>query len=210
MSEVKLKTPQELALMRQSGKLLAQVFAYLDQHIRAGLSTMQINDLTERYIVDQLAARPASKGQYGFQYVLNSSVNHVVCHGVPSETQMLKAGDIVNIDPEGFVAIEGRAKRFAKIGGEMVSLTAVERVVEDIWPETPHAVISLSDPNKGERLVLVTEYKSGDRSDLVKEFHARGLSDIMIPAVVRAIDEMPVLGSGKFDYRKIEDVIDTD
>ena len=58
MSEIKLKNPQELALMRQSGKLLAQVFAYLDLHIKAGLSTMQINDLTERYIVDQLAARP--------------------------------------------------------------------------------------------------------------------------------------------------------
>ena len=93
MSEIKLKNPQELALMRQSGKLLAQVFAYLDLHIKAGLSTMQVNDLTERYIVDQLASRPASKGQYGFKYVLNSSVNHVVCHGVPSETQILKAGD---------------------------------------------------------------------------------------------------------------------
>ena len=108
MSEVKLKTPQELALMRQSGKLLAQVFAYLDQHIKAGLSTMQINDLTERYIVDQLASRPASKGQYGFAYVLNCSINDVVCHGVPSEDEVVRDGDIINLDitleKNGFIA----------------------------------------------------------------------------------------------------------
>ncbi|RGP53300.1 MULTISPECIES: type I methionyl aminopeptidase [Pseudomonas] len=135
MSEVKLKTPQELALMRQSGKLLAQVFAYLDQHIRAGLSTMQINDLTERYIVDQLAARPASKGQYGFQYVLNSSVNHVVCHGVPSETQMLKAGDIVNIDitleKNGFIADSSKMYLIDQVTPAARQL--VDKTYEAMW-----------------------------------------------------------------------------
>ncbi|HET8904817.1 MAG TPA: type I methionyl aminopeptidase [Saccharospirillum sp.] len=98
MSEIKLKTPAELQIMRESGRLLASVFAYLDGQIAPGITTMDINNLTERYIIDQLQARPASKGQYGYQYVLNSSVNHVVCHGVPSETQKLKSGDIVNVD----------------------------------------------------------------------------------------------------------------
>lgn len=84
--------------MREAGRLLASVFAYLDGQVKIGLSTMQINDLAERFIVDQLGARPASKGQYGYQYVLNSSVNHVVCHGVPADTQVLKSGDIVNLD----------------------------------------------------------------------------------------------------------------
>ena len=96
--QVKLKTEAELAVMRQSGKLLASVFAYLDSVVKAGISTMAINDLVERYIVDELGARPASKGQYGYAYVLNSSLNHVVCHGVPSDTQILKSGDIVNLD----------------------------------------------------------------------------------------------------------------
>ncbi len=95
---VALKSPEQLSLMREAGRLLAQVFAYLDDQIKEGISTMQINDLVERYIVDELKSRPASKGQYGYQYVLNSSLNHVVCHGVPSETQRLKNGDIVNID----------------------------------------------------------------------------------------------------------------
>ena len=98
MAKIILKNPQELALMREAGRLLASVFAYLDGQVKMGLSTMQINDMAERFIVDQLGARPASKGQYGYQYVLNSSVNHVVCHGVPADTQVLKSGDIVNLD----------------------------------------------------------------------------------------------------------------
>lgn len=108
MSRVPLKSSADLVLQREAGQLLAKVFAYLDQQIGSGLSTMQINDLVERYIVDELQARPASKGQYGFAYVLNSSVNEVVCHGVPSLTQVLRDGDIVNIDitleKHGFIA----------------------------------------------------------------------------------------------------------
>jgi methionyl aminopeptidase len=81
VAELKIKSPAELQVMRESGRLLASVFAYLDKHVSVGISTMEINDLAERYIVDQLGARPASKGQYGYQYALNTSVNQVVCHG---------------------------------------------------------------------------------------------------------------------------------
>ncbi len=98
MAELALKNTAELQLMREAGQLLASVFSYLDHQMTVGVSTMDVNNLVERYIVDQLRARPASKGQYGYQYVLNSSVNHVVCHGVPSDNQRLNAGDIVNID----------------------------------------------------------------------------------------------------------------
>jgi len=98
VSEVILKSAEDLQLMRESGRLLASVFNYLDNQVTAGISTMDINNLAERYIVDHLNARPASKGQYGYQYVLNTSVNHVVCHGVPSDTEKLKTGDILNVD----------------------------------------------------------------------------------------------------------------
>ncbi|MRJ44829.1 type I methionyl aminopeptidase [Idiomarina loihiensis] len=108
MASVKLKSTDELNVMRESGRLLAMVFDYLNDFIEIGISTMDINDLAERYITDQLGARPASKGQYGYQYVLNSSVNQVVCHGVPSTTQKLKSGDIINVDitleKDGFIA----------------------------------------------------------------------------------------------------------
>ncbi|USY26140.1 type I methionyl aminopeptidase [Alcaligenes sp. 1735tsa3] len=103
-----IKTADEIALMAESGRLLAQVFTRLDQLNLIGMNTMQINDLVESYIVQDLQARPASKGQYGYAYVLNSSPNQVVCHGMPSATDVLKEGDIVNFDitleKNGFIA----------------------------------------------------------------------------------------------------------
>ena len=103
-----VKTPDELALMRISGRLLAQVFEMLDTLDLAGRSTLEVNDLVERFITDDLAARPASKGQYGFAYVLNSSINNVVCHGVPDAGVVIRDGDIVNLDitleKNGFIA----------------------------------------------------------------------------------------------------------
>lgn len=98
MDEVVIKRPDELEMMRHSGQLLASVFAYLDDHIEVGMSTMQINDLAEWFIVHTLQARPASKGQYDYPFVLNTSLNHVVCHGMPSAEKRLKSGDIVNVD----------------------------------------------------------------------------------------------------------------
>ena len=102
------KRPEEIALMAESGKLLAEVFAHLDRLELIGMSTMAVNDLVERLIVESLAARPASKGQYGFQYVLNCSINHVVCHGVPNPDEIIRDGDIINLDitleKNGFIA----------------------------------------------------------------------------------------------------------
>jgi len=98
MSRVIIKDAAQLALMRHAGQLLAQVFADLDGFIRAGVSTLQINDRAEGFIVETLKARPASKGQYGFPYALNTSVDHVVCHGMPNAGEVLAEGSIVNVD----------------------------------------------------------------------------------------------------------------
>ncbi|GLU33297.1 type I methionyl aminopeptidase [Trinickia caryophylli] len=92
------KRPDEIVLMAESGKLLADVFGYLDRLNLIGMSTMQVNDMVDSFIVNELEARPASKGQYGFAYALNSSRNNVVCHGVPCATEILRSGDIVNFD----------------------------------------------------------------------------------------------------------------
>lgn len=103
-----VKTSDELALMRISGKLLASVFEMLDEQDLKGMSTMKVNDMVERFITSDLAARPASKGQYGFAFVLNCSINHVVCHGVPHADEIIGDGDIVNLDitleKNGFIA----------------------------------------------------------------------------------------------------------
>ena len=94
--------------MAEAGRLLASVFAHLDGLALAGMSTLEINDRVEAFIVDELDARPASKGQYGYGFVLNSSRNAVVCHGVPSKDEVLRDGDIVNLDitleKNGFIA----------------------------------------------------------------------------------------------------------
>ncbi len=84
--------------MRRAGELLARVFADLDGFIRAGVTTLQINDRAEAFIVDTLKARPASKGQYGFPYALNTSVDQVVCHGMPNKDEVLQEGSIINVD----------------------------------------------------------------------------------------------------------------
>lgn len=93
-----IKSPGEVALMAESGRLLARVFELIDSLTLEGMTTLEVNDRVEQFIVLELGARPASKGQYGFAYVLNASRNQVVCHGVPSASERLHDGDIVNFD----------------------------------------------------------------------------------------------------------------
>lgn len=93
-----IKQPWELALLAESGRLLASVFELLDRTPLIGMSTLQIDEMVENFIVRELQARPASKGQYGYGFVLNCSINDVVCHGVPSQSEVLRDGDIVNLD----------------------------------------------------------------------------------------------------------------
>ncbi len=109
-------------------------------------------------------------------------------------------GDIVTIDAQGFVTIQGRAKRFAKIGGEMVSLAAIEQCAAELWPNELSATAALPDPRKGERVILVTQHKSAARSDFIAYARMKGLSELMIPSEVIVVDRLPLLGSGKIDF----------
>ncbi|BAT59002.1 bifunctional protein Aas [Variibacter gotjawalensis] len=116
-------------------------------------------------------------------------------------------GDIVSIDSQGFVTIKGRAKRFAKISGEMVSLAAVETLAADVWPQALSAVASMPDAKKGERLVLVTEQKGATRGEFQQAGAARGAANLMIPAEVIVVDKVPVLGSGKLDFAGVSKLV---
>lgn len=130
-----IKQPPEIALMAQSGKLLASVFAHLDSVPLAGMSTMEVNDLVDQFIVEQLHARPASKGQYGFAYALNASPNHVVCHGVPSSADILRDGDIVNFDitleKHGFMADSSKTYLVGEVTAQARRL--VEISYQALW-----------------------------------------------------------------------------
>ena len=113
-------------------------------------------------------------------------------------------GDIVDLDAEGYVTILGRAKRFAKIGGEMVSLTAVEGIAGAVWPAARHAVVSIPDSRKGERLVLVTDQADADVTPLAEWARTHGAPELAVPKRIVKVGELPVLGTGKTDYVAIQ------
>ena len=107
-------------------------------------------------------------------------------------------GDIVNVDNEGFISIRGRSKRFAKVGGEMVSLTAVEQLAINAWPDGHHAAISIVDAKKGEQIILVTTQKQAVIIDLIAA--SPGISNISIPKKILIVDSIPVMATGKINY----------
>ena len=129
------KTHQELALLAESGRLLASVFGMLDRIALAGMSTLQVDDMVEQFIVHDLQARPASKGQYGYGFVLNSSVNDVVCHGVPSQSVVLRDGDIVNFDitleKNGYIADSSKTYFVGEV--DPVGRRLVQTTYEAMW-----------------------------------------------------------------------------
>ncbi|WP_284220392.1 AMP-binding protein [Brevundimonas denitrificans] len=113
-------------------------------------------------------------------------------------------GDIVDIDKDGYVSILGRIKRFAKIGGEMVSLTAVEGLASAVWPDARHAVVSIPDARKGEKLVLVTDRRDADVARLAEWARSHGAPELAVPKKIMRVAEVPVLGTGKTDYVRIQ------
>ncbi len=118
----------------------------------------------------------------------------------PPEGGWHDTGDIVTIDDVGFVTIKGRAKRFAKIGGEMVSLPAVEGYAAVLWPDAEHAVVTRPDARKGEQLVLFTTRKDAKVAALQAWGKTNGVTELAVPRDIRVVDALPVLGTGKLDY----------
>jgi acyl-[acyl-carrier-protein]-phospholipid O-acyltransferase/long-chain-fatty-acid--[acyl-carrier-protein] ligase len=109
-------------------------------------------------------------------------------------------GDVVDVDEDGYIRILGRVKRFAKVGGEMVSLNAVEGYAQQLWPSATHAAIAMPDTRKGEKIVLFTSQKDADSSAFVAWSRANGVQEIAVPKKIITVDDIPVLGTGKTDY----------
>jgi acyl-[acyl-carrier-protein]-phospholipid O-acyltransferase / long-chain-fatty-acid--[acyl-carrier-protein] ligase len=120
-----------------------------------------------------------------------------------------ETGDIVTIDADGFVRIRGRAKRFAKIGGEMVSLATLETLASQIWPDASHVAVTLPDPRKGEQIVLVTDEVDADRATLLSHAQAQGYPELWVPRAILVTRGIPVLGSGKVDYPATQELART-
>ncbi len=116
-------------------------------------------------------------------------------------------GDVVAIDEEGFIAIKGRLKRFAKIGGETVSLAVVENCASALWPDYAHAAVTIPDGRKGEQIVLVTTCPDAQRTDLIGWVHNHGVPELAVPRRILQVDSVPVLGTGKTDYTKVQKMV---
>jgi acyl-[acyl-carrier-protein]-phospholipid O-acyltransferase/long-chain-fatty-acid--[acyl-carrier-protein] ligase len=116
-------------------------------------------------------------------------------------------GDIVSVDAAGFVSIVGRARRFAKIGGEMVSMTAAESLVGSLWPDARHAVISVPDARKGEALLLVTTRQRAEPRELLAFARQRGVPELMVPRSIIPVGSLPLLATGKVDYPAVERLV---
>ncbi len=138
-------------------------------------------------------------------YLLSDNPGHLV----PPESIYGKGwyntGDIVNVDEEGFISIRGRSKRFAKVSGEMVSLTAVEQLAAHAWPNALHAATSIPDARKGELVILLTTQKDATLQALTAA--SPGVASISLPKKLMIVDAIPMLATGKINYPGVSDLV---
>lgn len=122
---------------------------------------------------------------------------------VPLEGGWHDTGDVVSVNDDGHYVIRGRIKRFAKIGGEMVSLMVVENCAAAVWPDKMHAAAIVPDPKRGEQIVLMTEEPDAKRRELLTWAQTHGVPEISVPKKIIFVEKIPVLGTGKLDYVSI-------
>jgi acyl-[acyl-carrier-protein]-phospholipid O-acyltransferase/long-chain-fatty-acid--[acyl-carrier-protein] ligase len=128
----------------------------------------------------------------------------------PPEGGWHDTGDVVSISDDKWLKILGRVKRFAKVGGEMVSLTAAEDLASAVWPDSRHAVVAQPDSKKGERLVLVTDRQDADAAQIVAYAKSVGAPEIAVPRRILKVPEIPVMGTGKTDYVALQRIVDAE
>ena len=133
-------------------------------------------------------------------YLLHDRPGEIVAPATERGEGWYDTGDIVEIDKDGFLHIRGRAKRFAKIGGEMISLGLVEELAGNCWPKHPHIAIALPDPQRGESVYLISEKRNPQRKELRQWLQAHGYSELHLPRNIWQVPELPLLGSGKPNF----------
>jgi len=173
-----IKTPEQIEKMRIAGHLTAKVLEAVSDYIKPGLTTMDVDTFCERYIVDTLKAIPGSKGQYGYPYSVNTSLNHVICHGMPSAKQQLKQGDIVNVDVtvifEGFY---GDSSKMFCIGK---THTHARRLV-DVTQECLYHGIAVVKPGAtlGDIGHAIQSHAEANHYSVVREYCGHGIGQKM-------------------------------
>jgi methionyl aminopeptidase len=172
-----VKTPEEIKKMRVAGRLAASVLEMIEPYVVAGTSTAELDQLCYNYIVEDLKAIPSTLNHHGFPACICTSVNHVVCHGIPS-TQLLKNGDILNIDvtvqKDGYI---GDTSKMFLIG----NVQPFAKKLVDVTLECLYKAISLVRPEArvGDIGAIIQEHAESNRYSVVRELGGHGIGKTM-------------------------------
>ncbi|MEY4641088.1 MAG: hypothetical protein RLZZ227_1082 [Pseudomonadota bacterium] len=174
---VTIKTPQEMAHMREAGRLAAEVLEMIGAHVQPGISTGELDRICHDYIVNVQKAIPAPLNYNGFPKSICTSVNHVICHGIPSDGKILKEGDIINIDitvlKDGF---HGDTSKMFGVG----KIPAHAQKLIEITQECLYKAMALVGPGThlGDIGYVIQQHAEGQHYSVVREYCGHGIGRI--------------------------------
>lgn len=175
--QVSIKTPDEIEKMRVAGRLAAEVLEMIGEHVVAGVSTEHLNKICHDYIVNVQKAIPAPLNYKGFPKSICTSVNHVICHGIPTEKKVLKNGDIINIDitviKDGY---HGDTSKMFFVGKPSI---AAERLTK-ITQECLYKGINLVKPGTqlGDIGAVIQKHAESNYYSVVREYCGHGIGAV--------------------------------
>ncbi|WP_020209197.1 type I methionyl aminopeptidase [Gilvimarinus chinensis] len=174
---VSIKTPEDIAKMRIAGRMAAEVLEIIEPHVKAGVTTAELDKICHDYIVDEQKAIPACLGYRGFPKSICTSVNHVICHGIPSEKKALKNGDIINIDVT--VIYEGYHGDTSKMYFVGEPAPHAKRLVE-VTQECLYKGIELVKPGcrLGDIGAVIQKHAEANYYSVVKEYCGHGIGTV--------------------------------
>ena len=175
--QVTIKTPEDIAKMRVAGKLAAEVLEMIDEHVKPGVTTERLNQLCHDYIVNVQQAIPAPLNYNGFPKSICTSVNHVVCHGIPTEQKVLKDGDIINIDVT--VIKNGYHGDTSKMWTVGTPKPGTERLIQ-VTQECMYKGIELVKPGArlGDIGHVIQQHAEKSRFSVVREYCGHGIGQV--------------------------------
>jgi methionyl aminopeptidase len=175
--QVTIKTPEDIAKMRVAGRLAAEVLEMIDEHVKPGVTTEHLNQLCHDFIVNEQQAIPAPLNYNGFPKSICTSVNHVVCHGIPTEQKVLKDGDIINIDIT--VIKDGYHGDTSKMWAVGKPKPGTERLIQ-ITQECLYKGIDLVKPGArlGDIGHVIQQHAEKHRFSVVRDYCGHGIGQV--------------------------------
>jgi methionyl aminopeptidase len=175
--QVTIKTPEDIAKMRVAGRLAAEVLEMIDEHVKPGVTTEHLNQLCHDYIVNVQQAIPAPLNYKGFPKSICTSVNHVVCHGIPTEQKVLKDGDIINIDVT--IIKDGYHGDTSKMWAVGKPKPGTERLIQ-ITQECMYKGIELVKPGAhlGDIGHVIQQHAEKHRFSVVRDYCGHGIGQV--------------------------------